>query len=99
MDGINKIGEFRGIPVYKDKYMSEEELRVSSGPKYPDSYYSGPAIYVDGKLVKPDGTPVEKVPVEKRGYEAKFIITGASMRYIEKNSDKIWERMRKKYGE
>ena len=98
MDGINKIGEFRGIPVYQDQYLGDNELKFGRGPKYPDSYYSGPALYEDGVLVKPDGSPIE-VDYEKQGYETKFILTGASMDYIKRNAEEIRAQMKEKYDE
>jgi hypothetical protein len=98
MDGIHKIGEFRGIAVYKDRYLSDTELKFGRGPKYPDSYYSGPAIYAGGVLVKPDGSPIE-IDYDKQGYETKFILTGASMKFIKDNSDAIEAQMKEKYDE
>ena len=96
MDGINKIGEFRGVPVYHDEYMTETDFRFGRGPKFPDAYYSGPAIYVNGILVKPDGTPIVADP-ELIGYETKFILTGATMEYIELHAHELGLQMQEKY--
>ena len=96
MEGISKIGMFNGIPVYKDSYMSEDELMFGKGPKFPDAYYTGPAVYIGSKLVKPDGTPIEN---NKSEYNTRFIITGSSMRYIKKHEEEIMKQMKIKFND
>lgn len=97
-DGINKIGEIDGIPVYKDDYMSEGEFRYARGPMYPDAWYIGPAIYENGKLVKPDGTPLYN-GTEDHSYATKFILTGCNIDTLERRREEIRKTLKEKYGE